>query len=644
MGQSIKTVNIENVKSIGGASIAIQKPVVLISGDHRSGKSAISQAIQFAIFGASDDFGKRGAGALVSNGSSHSSVEVLTDEVRFSSSVSVNAKGTVSQKRDASPINSPGSVLNDEALANLVGLVPVTIQQLLSLTGEELWQLAMPDSSSSVVPEYIVSSVADVAAKAGKLEFKSLESLKVTSEAISADPTEFITKLTDLKKEVQAKVKTLQELAKAASSMKPYTGRPVADMKQDLEAISATINQLTMALSNRKRNSELADLKNKEVAKVAAAKTAEEQRLHSCRVLMDTIERIQQEASSFKERCTDNYIVPRDGDELCISVDSIFQPRLAEIVLAHTESFPESSFTKLMESMVKELGDIVSEMTYRPGEDPLLDAMIEVVVASSHALKPHGLCLNASVLLNEAEFEKWTKKATALKSQVEAELVQVAALVESQKLKLKELTKQRDEARHMAGFVIDNGRLEVLGGEKKLLDEQIDEANKITSAMSASVASRAAIGEIQALVPQVDIAIGQIQDHRREILEGGLGIVEKYANEIMESCGLPKLVLTPGTGKRPTLLISNTAGVQMSVMCGLEKLIAGAAVIRALQRVRNVVLPLLFLEGGEVNTFMTMTVLNALADFSASMGGNVFMCHWVGLEDFEMEKVQVIYA
>lgn len=644
MSQSIKTINIENVKSIGGASIGITKPVVLISGDHRSGKSAISQAIQFAIFGGSDDFGKRGAGALVTNGRSNSSVEVLTDEVRFAASVSVNAKGTVSQKRDASPINSPGSILNDDALADLIGLVPVTIQQLLSLTGEELWQLAMPDSSSSVVPEYIVNSVADVAAKAKKLEFKSLESLKVTSESITADPADVIAKLTDLKKEVQAKVKTLQELAKAATTLKPYAGRPVADMKQDLEAISATVAELTRALADRKRNAELADLKEKDVAKTSAAKTLEEQRLQASRSFVRQIEKIQQDVFSFKERCTDTYIVPKGQDELCISIDSLFQPRIAEIISGHTERFPESSFAKLMDSMLKELSDIVSEMTYRLGEDPLLDAMIEELVNGCQFLKPHNLCLNAAVLLNDAEIEDWITKTSKLKSNAEADVVQLAALVESQKLKLKELTKQRDDARRLADIKIDSERMEVLSNQKKELEQQIEEANKITNAMSASVASRAAIGEIQALVPQVDIAIGQIQDHRREILEGGLGVVEKYANEIMDSCGLPKLVLTPGTGKRPTLLISNTAGVQMSVMCGLEKLIAGAAVIRALQRVRNVVLPLLFLEGGEVNTFMTMTLLNALADFNASMGGNVFMCHWVGLEDFEMDKVQVIYA
>lgn len=641
--QRITSISICNVKSVKQKQIDIKAPVVFISGDHRSGKSAISQAIQFAIFGKSDEIGQRGVGALIAGSTGTAEVSVWTDQTLFQATASVSAKGTVSQKRMASPIGSLGSILIDESVEQLLGAVPVTINQLLSLSGEQLWQLAMPSDQSMVVADYIVKAVADVDAKVKSLGLVGL-SLKVTADAIAEDSAGFIEGLTEVKKGVQSQVKLLQEQAKAAATLAPYSGPPIADLKKDLEAIVSVINELTKNLSDRKRNADLFTQKEAEVAKIAAAKTAEEGRLKSQRETLDALIAAMERATRFKERCTDTYIFPKDGENLCVSVDSLFQPRMAEIISTHRDQFPESRFSKSIDMMIEELREIVSEMIYRPDDDPLLDAMIAEAIKGSEVLRPLNAELTASALLNDGEFEVWSKKIATGRQMTESAIVQSAALVESQKLKLKELTKQRDEAKRLSELKIDSSRMEELAEKKKLLESQIEEAEKTTKAMSSSVASRARVGEMASVISSIEQAIANIQEYRRDALETGLRMIEQYANRIVQECGLTPLKITAGGGKRPALIIANSNNIVLSAMSGAERLVAGAAIIRALQRIRNVVLPLLFLEGGEVNSLMTLSLLTSLADFGKDMGGHVFMCHWLELDEFDLEKVQVIHA
>ena len=79
---SLSYLNTENVKGLKNDHYSL-KPVTYIHGDNRSGKTAILQAIQQAVFGRSDEIGAKGAGALIHRDHSSCSMECGGDMVVF---------------------------------------------------------------------------------------------------------------------------------------------------------------------------------------------------------------------------------------------------------------------------------------------------------------------------------------------------------------------------------------------------------------------------------------------------------------------------------------------------------------------------------------------------------------------------------
>lgn len=618
-------------------------PITYIQGDNRSGKTAISQAIQFAIFGKSDEVGAKSSGDLVANGVGSGHVVVNATGYMFNGLIEFKSKGSVSVKRSCTPSGSSLQV-SDKDVAEMLGPVPPTVSQLLELTGEELWQLAMPDSMGEI-PEYVIKMIASAVTQVSDLNKKTsgittalseLEKLlKLPNFRDGALVTEYSTLLGDLKRELSALTKACLVCADT-KNLKPYNGEPVADLKKEIAAIDEQVKNLTNDMTLGNSNKELLAQKERDFERQQAIIRSNKQVLleRSDDILFYT--KSQASVVAFEESCSDVFFGAES--DVSVTIDSLFTGGFSTWIKHRLEKYPDSEFTKLVTEFIGKVSELANESIYRAGEDPLLDQLIENVQDSFKLSRPCAL---------DVLDERWRKSVvqslgTGIEN-LEKEVKETKALIAKQESALQKLMKERDEAKVKSQIHVDAELLAELRERRKTAAQKVADAEQYKTALDNAVASRAAASQIEAIYPSVDGASSHLQQFRKTNLEAGLDKIQAKANEIITACGLSPLILEPSSGKRPALIIKNELGTKFSVMSGAERLIVGASFIRAVQSVCNVVLPLLFIEGGELDGKMVCAFVKALAEFDP--GGNVIISHWF-LGDFNMsqEVVKVHHA
>jgi DNA repair exonuclease SbcCD ATPase subunit len=219
--------NTTNVKGLPDNHYNL-RDVTYIQGNNRSGKSAILQAVQYAVFGRCDEIGSKGVGALIRSGQMSCSIECGGDLLVFRATISVNKKGAVSQERSCT---YEGKEITEKELQKMFGGIPNTIAQFLELTGEETWRLIMPSQGGeNALPEHI-QRLADTLV--GKLKESEFSTSGITAH-MSGEADSY-SRATALLEAVNASQREVRDKARAVikaleSPPEPYVGPSMGDL------------------------------------------------------------------------------------------------------------------------------------------------------------------------------------------------------------------------------------------------------------------------------------------------------------------------------------------------------------------------------------------------------------------------------
>lgn len=604
---------VRNVKGLKDGTYDFSQ-INYIVGSNRSGKSAILQSIQFAVFGKCDEIGSRGAGALIRKGEKSCAITYCVsneqeDEYVFRAEVSVNAKGSVSQSRLCT---LKGIEVAQSHVDSIAGVVPVTIQQFMDLTGEQMWQLVMPqDSVEILIPNRITDGMVELS---NKLSFVKEPTQDIVG-ALGCD-AELTIKLDAMLSAVQASQRATREKARAIMSLleEPVvmdaSWPPLGDLLMEETALNNRIRAATKAMADRKKNE----------AAIDYAKQQLEQNKGKLAAMQKELQQLESSLLVYKDvhKAVELFDMPDYLDPNRVPT-SLFSPEVAKLV----ESIESLSATHPICQAAKTFSSLVSEYitnkTYVPGRDVEFDTRFVELKEKAASLRlqleitPSIAGKNKCLLQLGQSISNTILSIQSLKERIapiEAKMAQIVKECESCGVSI--------ESIDQAQFEADTKRLtEVTSVVKCIRQSQA----QIAQAQD----SRNRVKDLERLDPLYDQLIKDLQEFRKGIIDDNLKLIEDRANKVIGYCDLAPIELEAVAGKRPSLLVRNKAGSQFAAMSGAERLIYGSALISAIQSVRNVVMPLLFLEGGELDGAFAAKFLMGVMKYSFT---EIFIAHW----------------
>lgn len=606
---SLSYLNTENVKGLKNDHYSL-KPVTYVQGDNRSGKTAILQAIQQAVFGRSDEIGAKGAGSLVHRDHSSCSMECGGDMVVFRAGVSINKKGAVSQSRSCT---IEGKEVVEDEVMRLVGYVPTTVAGFKDLTGEQVWRLIMPSGESQSLPEHIMVNLKSLCDKLQECGFDVGGIMAHTQ-----GDTDCFSRATALLEAINSKQRDVREKARALLTAmeppeKPYTGPSVGDLKLEEKSLKDQINRFQESHRQRAKSEETIRYNEDQIARYLAANEDSQK----------TIDKIQASINKSVQLCFDISqilaVIP-DYIDVKLSGSGFFDRKVEDLIETIHSLNPNHEICQASTRLVELISQYITQNTYKRGDNPDLDALIQAADTT----------LERPVVgsITKKAYEAALLAVRGLLSNSENSLENEKGVVSKRCETIRKLQEENVSLREVVSTSQDSVSIETAAQRLSAVSGLIAQAQDYATAISRAQQARTDSTLLLSTDPYFSSTIDVIQVYRAKALKEGIDVVTEKANAIIGYCDLPPIVLTPVAGKRPSLSICNSVGSQIMAMSGAERLIYYSALILAIQSVHKVVAPLLFLEGGELDIAFTQKLLLALAKhFKANPGGNVFIAH-----------------
>ncbi len=603
--------NTTNVKGLPDDHYNL-RDVTYIQGNNRSGKSAILQAVQYAVFGRCDEIGSKGVGALIRSGQTSCSIECGGDLLVFRATISVNKKGAVSQERSCT---YEGKEITEKELQKMFGGIPNTIAQFLELTGEETWRLIMPSQGGeNALPEHI-QRLTDTLV--GKLKESEFSTSGITAH-MSGEADSY-SRATALLEAINASQREVRDKARAVikaleSPPEPYTGPSMGDLRFREKELKDQIGSLQAMLKSRTNDQQT--LKYNE-AQIANLQSEVVRLLDSVTPLsgsLETRKQLLEQASELLDRMPD-FVDASDYGNTGFFADKV--EKLLECIAGFN---PDHELLKKSTEFSELVQEYITQNTYHPGEDEYFDNLF------------NGVAIKVKAIWN-ATLKPTRKAASSIVQTIKLSIDTLAndianteAGIQNRNIRIESLQKESLEIQVRLQESTDTSKLESIGIDLQQVQDAIKLATEYNNYISSAQDARTYSTQLQSLDPFFDQLILELQEFRLKAMKDGISLVQDRANAILGYCALPHVILEPVTGKRPSLVIKNASGSLYAAMSGAERLIYGASILIAIGAVRNVATSLLFLEGGELDDVYTRKLLLALSN--EVKNGNVLIAHW----------------
>lgn len=627
---SMDYIETKNIKGLKDGRYAL-KPVTYVQGNNRSGKSAILQAIQQAVFGRSDEIGAKGAGALIRSGTSECSIECGSGDTKFLATVSVNKKGSISQSRSC---QVGGMEVTEGEVKRLVGDVPCTIAGFKDLTGEEVWRLIMPSGDSSALPDSIADELRSLCYKLSEC---GIDSGGITAH-IGGD-TDCFSRATALLEAVNAKQREVREKARALitaieSPVEAYSGPPVGELKLEEKQLRDQVNRFMESHRQRSVTQQTLEYNRQQVDRHKRSMEDSNRNIEYAEVKMYNLRKAIEEVQQLLE------ILPDFIDSSSLNGCGYFGKEIESLIEAIRLLNPEHDICRLAKEFVDSLSGYITQNTYRKGDHPDLDQKIAL---ADEAIEKACISGSAKSVTRSSYRECLAYMQLSLDSSGHT-VTSLRALDEQRTATIQSLKEESLRLEESLAIAEDSTAIEAASLRLAEVVDLLNKAQAYRSCLSRAQEARSSSNKLKSIEPYFDSVIDLLLVYRVKALQEGIDAVTEKANAIIKRCELPPVVLEPVVGKRPSLVIKNELGCMLSAMSGAERLIYSSAIILAIQSVRNVVSPLLFLEGGELDAFYTEVFLLALSKhLKTNPGGNVFLAHWYkkSAHDLELGVINV---
>lgn len=609
--------------NIKGFSNSIElKPVTVVCGPNRSSKSAHLEGLALAATGKA----LLGASAQKIGKLIGRSGDSASSTIRLSSGQS--AQWAIKQTmKDGKVSYKSGHDIPDKDFVEDVFGNFITPSQFWELTGEQKFQ----EIGKLVEAQNDVSSTLS-------------EICKVTGEkAVGGD---IISAMTSLAKTLKTRIDNLQEKRDSTSqSLNPpeeYTGEPLEILilrRQEVERFisdqrKAMADNAQMAARRSRINEELQELTeriaNKEPA--IAAQESEEIRYR------EGVERIAQFAWEIRQatesmtsemlpsvakafaECQGAPVLNVLTEQLSAAYQHISTAiglsRSLGITIGNHGVDAIESLDLLGEHIEKEVTvKFGTESMPRPEQCAEIDKILETLptkwrptsiedYSQAEMFLKHDLTVMASAS-NKASAELSRLKEQLAKLEAEAKIIDATTIERcssgdfAEKVELLELTNcQIEKAQEWPAFI-----------------KRREEATK----------QIADIDDKLCMLKEQDTKLRFLRTHT---LNSSCKPVEDEANKLIVAMGLQPLALAiTSTDKQSSLTIETLDGVELSTMCGTEKVVYGLALLRAIHELSDCVSPLRLVECAELDADSLEKLIDALNDIGGK--GNTVIATWL---------------
>lgn len=603
-------------RNIKGSSVSLTiGEVTLLTGPNRSSKTSKLEGIALAATGRSS-IGATAAkmAELIGPNDYKASSRILLDTGEVAQwnikQSDTNGKVTNSAKHDGPDVF--GSF--------------VTPNDFWGLTGEEKWKtIGSLVTGQSQEIEHTANSVSQ-------------------ATGIKLRGNDLLSKLSNLQSDIAAHLAVLNQQAKLASmsltAPEEYTGEPLRDLLKKRAEADAFILAQTASRKTKREREERAVRRNRDLETLRETASNAQAIAEENKIVAEHLRYAAEHIRPLASKLAEGF---RQESEL------VAQCRITPIgtTLHHALSFCLAKLNSARDVPISTLSDRCISSGIADQLTVAIDALTTCVnvlqdEATLRALDSTLPIPEEVAQINElleAAPTKWRPKTIDEYASADAFLTHDITVVESaqRKTEATAASAQAEIARLEAQEAIDKATNVELCSEEEFLAKlsYIDSLNKLIAkaqewpdflAKQEGVADT--LDKIKAEVDKLNGNGAMIRKLREQLLKSASTPIEQYANQLVVACGLEPLELTvTSTDKTSALSIQTASGVDLSVLCGAEKIVYGLAILMAIQHFSPAPCPIRLIECAELDPDTLTRLLDALVKIKAK--GTTVLASWV---------------
>lgn len=420
--------------------------------------------------------------------------------------------------------------------------------------------------------------------------------------------------------EIKSLKANLENLSASLQPPEPYTGEPLAELNTKRREIENLI-------ADQKKSREYWD-KRPDFDRLIEEKAAESQKkadeyntaLDRMLVLKDARrEAVDLVASLIGVVASESPIMRKcrsdSPKEVITSKLAALMEDFVETAMAYCEitgeSIPESILAE-KDQIVAHVAGALTEYTRPLGNPPEVDKLVKLFESVGIVLRPDvDDALRAVELIDQC--------MVALGKQTSQLTAEVTALV-SQHTKLQ---MAKDEKPPFA-LPMSMEELTAKAHELDAINRQMQRAGEWPAFEARQKDTAKKIADLNARIETLQSQSESVRQIRAEILQSSIEPVEKEANALLVEMGCPPLkIKVESKGRFATLTIENSQGIDLSVMCGAERVLYANALLCAIHQVSKVECPVRLIEAAELNAPTLTAFLKCLVKLGYR--GNTFV-------------------
>lgn len=553
------------IKNIANWTGGVGK-VTLFTGDNRSGKTAIAEAVRLALTNTCSVGATPTKQSLLTSGDA--SATIKGDKLLGKWSYA-GGKRSFSLEYDGMQVQS------------LTGDAPLTVQEFWALTGEQRWTMV-----ESIVGTFDEEPPQPV--DKAKAELKTLRGQLPPEEYTGPSLPELERLQAHYKSVIEQAAKARQEI-----SAREYNLRADRQSLENAENIWATLQSNLRNYTLAKEEDLVGQLDwalrewETDASTVLVGGNLQDAFKHMA-------ERLELEREAIADLCAP------DQDSDYTRTNDVFDLRI------------------MLEDVAVKLtalgsNEVYSTYLFDSGQK-FIDRIIEIGSKYAIVFDPNSVCTP----------ELARKRISRVGADIDAQITRCNDMIKKSESGIAQLKARIAEMEAWAPPKLADA---VKAAEElETVEKQLAHAKAVANWLAYADKRLERITELEQLISDYDTKQAEFSKRRAAYLDGAASLVSGKANEILTAMGFPLVgIRIETTGKR-NKLTAVADGVDIQAMAGSEQLLYGVALVNALHELGKAKLPVLFVEAAELSGENLTKLLGALAKYRTR--GNVFVSHW----------------
>jgi hypothetical protein len=582
--------------------------VTLVSGENRSGKTAILAGIQACCRGEVDKVGAASNKLSALAGEAQHGKATLSLSDSYVLDFQVLKGKTASVKRGISANGAPLDV--EIAEQTLFGGVPQSPKGLFSKSGEELWSLMLP-SGEGKAPDKIVSAYNAMRIDREAVGLKS-DNIRVLLDStdLGVAANEGLKAAKEALSEIQKQIKGCE--LQLETEVPVYDGPPLSEVEEAIAVSNAALSAHTAAKKGAKET---------------------EQEIARCEELLK-----RQDTANILKVNADNQVLLEKNENAVAELEAILQIPKVESNW-HVVHDKKKAFLLAAVDLLDSIDGKGVLAFYESAKQNMLATATEVERWCVEQEKKSAECPRQKAWKDSGLFDESTTPEKALfeyKSAVNrlrSLITEGERSIEARQTTIENTQAKLDALRAKSFDILDDESVQKLLTQIDVYKAHQSQAQQVKLLETRRAQVTEQIEKLKKAEASTENLVTEINAWRREVIDLSIATICAIANDQLKAIGFEGIKIELSQGKRSAATISTVDGVHLSVLSGAEETIYGTALLHAIQCFRGVKCPIIFVEGGELSEHYLEKFLSSYVGKNV----NLVVAHYLPID---MEGVQ----